>query len=177
MIYSASRISWDTNVKHYIRNGLYDNLPDNLKAKIFRSNKYSWKHETLDKYVGCEVSNYIEAELQLIKRTGESTNAKKVMEDYFKLSDTYHEIICSVKGTKQQMALQKEKLVNVIEKIKDIVPVERALKFFNISRSTYHNYKVLVISKCEYSHFLWCVKQYPHQLKKKKFYKSKNIWK
>lgn len=34
MTYSISRISWDTNVKHYIRNGLYDNLPNNLKAKI-----------------------------------------------------------------------------------------------------------------------------------------------
>jgi putative transposase len=50
--------------------------------------------------------------------------------------------------------------------IKDIVPVENALKIFNISRATYHNYKILVINKCDSSFFLQCVKQYPHQLLK-----------
>lgn len=88
------------------------------------------------------------------------------MEAYFELSDTYHEIVSAVKGIKQQIALQKVKLVNILEKTKDIVPVENALKIFNISRGTYHNYKVLVINKCVSSHFLRCVKQYPQQLLK-----------
>ncbi|MDI6033712.1 DDE-type integrase/transposase/recombinase [Flavobacterium sp. LB2P84] len=173
MIYSPSRISWNTNVKHYIRNGLYDNLPNTIKAKISKSNKHRWKHETADKYIGCEVANFIKEELELIKRTGESKNAKKAIEAFFKLSDTYHEITSAVKGIKRQMMLQKEKLVNVIEKVKDIVPVESALKVFNISRATYHNYKVLVINKCESSYFLWCVKQYPHQLLKKEILRIK----
>jgi len=166
MIYPPFRISWDTNVKHYIRNGLYDNLPDRLKSKISKTNKHRWKQESEDKYIGCEVSNFIKEELELIKRTGESKNAKKVIEAYFKLSDAYHEIISTVKGIKQQIASQKEKLVNAIEMIKDIVPVENALKIFNISRATYHNYKILVINKCDSSYFLQCVKQYPHQLLK-----------
>jgi hypothetical protein len=107
MIYLPSRISWDTNVKHYIRNGLYDNLPNTIKAKIPKSNKYRWERETVDKYLGCEVANFIKEELELIKRTGESKNAKKVMEAYFKFSDTYHEIDSRVKGIKRQIALQK----------------------------------------------------------------------
>ena len=173
MIYSPSRISWDTNVKHYIRNGLYDNLPNAIKSKIPKSNRHRWEREAADKYLGCEVANFIKKELELIKRTGESKNAKKVMEAYFKLSDTYHEIISAVKETKRQMALQKEKLVNAIEMVKDIVPVESALKVFNISRATYHNYKTLIINKCESSYFLWCVKQYPHQLLKKEIFQIK----
>ena len=103
MIYSSSRISWDTNVKHYIRNGLYDNLPNTIKSKIPKSNKHRWEHETADKYLGCEVANFIKEELELIKRTGESKNAKIIMEAYFKLSDTYHEIIGEVKGIKRQI--------------------------------------------------------------------------
>ena len=39
---------------------------------------------------------------------------KKVMEACFNLSDTYNEILITVKGIKQQIALQKEKLVNAI---------------------------------------------------------------
>lgn len=170
MPFSATRVSWDTNVKHYIRNGLYDNLPNTIKTQIPKTNKHCWKHEKDSKYIGCEVANFIKGELELIKRTGESRNAKKVVEAYFKLSDTYHKIISTVKGIKGQVALQKEKLVNTIEMLKDIVPVESALKIFNLSRATYHNYKTLVINKCDASYFLWCTKQYPHQLLKKEIF-------
>jgi hypothetical protein len=98
---------------------------------------------------------------------------KKVMEAYFKLSDTYHEIISSVKGIKYKIAKQKEKIVNAIENVKELVSIEDALKVFNISRATYHNYKTLVINKCDSSYFLWCVKQYPHQLLKKEIFQIK----
>src|SRR5258705_7347547 len=110
MSFSATRVSWDTNIKHYIRNGLYDNLPITLKAKIPKTNKHRWEREVNNKYVGCEVASFIKEELELIKRIGASSNSKKVMEAYFKLSDTYHEIISDVKGIKNQLAIQKEKI-------------------------------------------------------------------
>jgi hypothetical protein len=100
MTFTTTRISWDTNVKHYIRNGLFNNLSNSIKAQIPKSNKHRWERETADKYLGCEVANFIKEELELIKRTGKSSNAKKVMEAYFKLSDSYHEIISAVKGIK-----------------------------------------------------------------------------
>ncbi|WP_264564666.1 DDE-type integrase/transposase/recombinase [Flavobacterium sp. N3904] len=174
MPFSATRVSWDTNVKHYVRNGLIDNLPNTLKAQIPKTNRYRWKREADNKYKGCEVAHFIKEELELIKRTGESRNAKKVMETYFKLSDTYHKITSSVKGSKKQVALQKEKIVNAIEKAKEFVPIATALKIFNISRATYHNYKTIVINKCDASYFLWCIKQYPHQLLKKEIFQIKN---
>jgi putative transposase len=96
------------------------------------------------------------------------------MEVYFKLSDIYHEITSSIKGVMNQMALQKEKIVNAIENAKEFVPIKSAIKVFNISRATNHNYKTLVINKCDASHFLWCVKQYPHQLLKKEIFQIKN---
>jgi putative transposase len=167
MAYQSSRISWDTSVKHYIRNGLYENIPNDIRTKISRTNKHRWENETDSKYLGCEVAHFIKEELELIKRTGESRNAKKVLEAYFKLSDTYHTILDSAKGVKQLVAKHKEKLVNAIELVKDFIPVENAIKVFNISRATYHNYKTLVINKCDSSYFLWCVKHYPHQLLKR----------
>lgn len=174
MSHSLSRISWDTNVKHYIRNGLYNNLPNTLKTKIPKTNKHRWEREEDNKYIGCEIASFIKEELELIKRIGASSNSKKVMEAYFKLSDTYHEITGTIKGVMKQVALQKEKIVNAIEIAKEFVPIESALKIFNISRATYHNYKTLVFNKCDASYFLWCVKQYPHQLLKKEILQIKN---
>ncbi|MBC7846064.1 MAG: hypothetical protein H7Y10_06200 [Flavobacterium sp.] len=174
MAYLLSRLSWDTNVKHYIRNGLYDNLPNTIKVKIPKTNKYRWEREAENKYTGCEVASFIQEELELIKRVGASRNSKKVMEAYFKLSDTYHEITGCVKGVRKQVALQKEKIVNAIEIAKEFIPVETAVQVFSISRATYHNYKTLVINKCDASYFLWCVKRFPHQLLKKEIFQIKN---
>jgi hypothetical protein len=174
MAYSRSRISWDTNVKHYIRNGLYSNLPNTIKAKIPKTNKHRWEREDENKYSGCEVASFIKEELELIKRVGASSNSKKVIEVYFKLSDTYHQITGSVKGIMKRVALQKEKIVNAIEIAKEFIPIESVLKIFNISRAIYHSYKTLVINKCDASYFLWCVKQFPHQLLKKEIFQIKN---
>lgn len=77
MIPSLSRISWDTNVKHYIRNGLYGNLPNAIKVKIPKTNKHRWEREDENKYAGCEIAAFIKDELELIKRIGASSNSKK----------------------------------------------------------------------------------------------------
>ncbi len=173
MIISNSRISWDTNVKHYIRFGLYDNLPIDIRNKIPATNKNRWLNESDAKYFGCDVAQFIKSEIELIKRTGKSSNAKLVLESYFVLSDAYHDILNSVSGIKKQFANQKEKIVNVIENIKNVIPIQDALKVFNISRATYQNYKNLVINKCENSYFEWCTKKYPNQLLSKEVLKIK----
>lgn len=161
------RISWDTNVKHYVRSGLYHNLPSDIINQIPSSNLSRWKNESEDKYLGSEATKYINQDIELYKKIGQSSNIKKMNEGYFKLVDVLHEILHNVKGFKQKIADNKDFIVNTIENIKEIIPIENAIKIFNISRSTYQNYKTLVINKCDASYFLWCVKKYPHQLLKK----------
>lgn len=173
MIISSSRISWDTSVKHYIRFGLFDNLPLEIQKQIPTTNKHRWKNESDNKYLGCAVSKFIKDELELIKRTGESRNAKQIMNAYFAITDVYNEILQSVGGLKKLVAYQKEKLVNIIENFKEIISIDEALKIFNISRATYQNYKVLVMNKCDNSYFEWCAKKYPNQLLKNEVSKIK----
>ena len=173
MTVPISRISWDTSVKHYIPFGLFENLPLEIQKQIPTTNKHRWQNESDDKYLGCEVSKFIKDEIELIKRTGKSNNAKLVLESYFVLSDAYQDIIGKVDGLMKKLANQKEKIVDIIENIKDIIPIENALKIFNISRATYQNYKNLVINKCENSYFEWCTKKYPNQLLKNEVSKIK----
>lgn len=173
-MYIANRVSWDTNVKHYIRNGLYSHLPKELQIKIPKSCYYRWKGEPDTKYLGCEVAEYINQELELIKKIGHHSRTKKVIESYFKLSDTFHEAISEIKGVKCVIANHKDLIVNTVESFKQYIPVENAIKIFNISRATYQNYKILVQNKCDQSYFLWCLKKYPHQLLKKEILQIKN---
>jgi putative transposase len=73
-------------------------------------------------------------------------------------------LISNIKGIKNVLKQQKELIVNTIEPLKDIIPINKALHVFNISRATYQNYKSIVIHKCEASYFKWCVKRHPNQL-------------
>ena len=126
MIISNSRISWDTSVKHYIRFGLFENLPLEIQKQIPTTNKHRWLNESNDKYLGCEVSKFIKDELELLKRTGDSNNAKKVLNAYFAITDVYNEILQSLGGLKKLVANQKEKLVNIIENFKEIISIDEA---------------------------------------------------
>ena len=160
-----SRRSWDTAVKHLTRYGvLHDVLNAEQITKIPRSNISRWKNETDDKYVFCEINNIIKQEVELIKRINQSSKIKKINQSYFKLADTFHDVISNIKGVKSVIKNQKELIVNTIESVKDSISINKALKIFNISRSTFENYKSIVIHKCNASYFKWCVKRFSNQL-------------
>ena len=149
-----NRKSWDTAVKHITRNGLLrDLLSHEQIASIPRSNLARWKQEPEDKYQLCEINKILQEEIELIKRINQSSRIKKINESYFKLADTFHQIISEVKGVKSVIKTQKELIVNTIEQVKQSISINEALKVFNISRSTFENYKSIVIHKCEPSYF------------------------
>ena len=162
--YSTKRNSWDTCIKHYYRLGLEDCLPYELKSIIPSSNISRWKLESDSKYKGHELAEFIKHEIELIKRINQSSNIKIINESYFELCDTYHKVISNIKGIKSVIKENKDLVINTIEKVKDYIPINTALKVFNISRSTYQHYKSIVIHKCDASYFKWCVKRFPNQL-------------
>lgn len=168
------RLSRGTNVKHYVRSGLYHNLPKNIKDQIPSSNISRWKNEPENKYTGSEFAKFIDNEIELYKRIGQNSRIKKVNEGYFKLVDTLYIILNKIKSVRQVFSNHKDIIVNTIENLKEIIPIENSIKIFNISRATYQNYKTLIINKCDTSHFLLCVKKYPHQLLKKEILVIKN---
>ncbi len=159
------RVSYDTSIKHITRHGLLqDILTKEQIALIPSSNISRWKHESDNKYTHSEINEILKQEVDLIRRLNQSSNIKKINQSYFKLADTFHEIISKVKGVKSLIKNRKELVINTIETIKNIVPIDTALKIFNISRSTFENYKSIVIHKCESAYFHWCSRRFPNQL-------------
>ncbi|WP_418639273.1 DDE-type integrase/transposase/recombinase [Winogradskyella sp.] len=159
------RTSWDTSIKHLARHGLLEAiLTSEQIAKVPKSNLWRWKHEQDDKYLYSEINQIIKQEIELIKRLNQSSKIKKLNKSYFKLHDTFHEVISTIKGIKAQINNKKELIVNTIEQVKGNIPIQKALKVFNISRSTYENYKTIIIHQCDVSYFKWCTKRFPNQL-------------
>lgn len=159
------RRSWDTSVKHLTRAGLLrDVIGPEQFSMIPRTNLSRWKRESDDKYAFCEINEIVKQEIDLIRRINQSTRIKKINQSYFKLADTFHEVISGVKGVKSILKKQKQFVVNAIDEVRDIIPIDKALKVFNISRSTFENYKSILIHKCDSSYFNWCTKRFPNQL-------------
>jgi len=169
------RQSWDTSVKHLVRHGvLHDILTAEQIASIPRSNLSRWKYESDNKYTFCEINAIVKQEVELIKRMNQSSRIKQINQSYFKLADTFHEVISNIKGVKSHLKKHKELIVNTIESVKNAIPIDKALKVFNISRSTFENYKSIVIHKCNASYFNWCVKRFSNQLLLKEVQTIKN---
>ncbi|WP_298900943.1 DDE-type integrase/transposase/recombinase [uncultured Psychroserpens sp.] len=159
------RTSWDTSIKHLVKHGLLnDLLSTDQISSIPSSNLSRWKNEPDDKYAFSEINQIIKKEIEFIKRMNQSSKIKKINESYFKLADTFHHVVSNIKGVTSLLKNQKELIVNTINALKDIIPINNALKLFNISRSTFENYKSIVIHKCNASYFKWCVKRLSNQL-------------
>ena len=159
------RTSWDTSIKHLTRQGLLtDLLTSEQIADIPSSNLSRWKHESDDKYLYSEINQIIKQEVELIKRINQSSKIKRINKAYFKLADTLYSILSTAKGAKSLLKANKTLIVNIIDATKDIIPINNALKLFNISRSTFENYKAIVIHKCNASYFNWCIKRFANQL-------------
>ncbi|WP_299249463.1 hypothetical protein [uncultured Aquimarina sp.] len=150
----SSRRSWDTSIKHLVRNGIFqDVLNPEQTAEIPHSNISRWKNEKDDKYAFYEINTIVRQEIELIKRMNQSSKIKKINQGYFKLCDTFHEVISKIKEVNPLIKNHKELVVNTIDQVKDYIPINKALKVFNISRSTFENYKSIVIHRCNTSYF------------------------
>lgn len=159
------RRSWDTSIKHLTRLGLLsDILTKEQIASIPSSNLSRWKNESEDKYEYSDLNQIVKNEIDFIKRMNQSSRIKKINKCYFMLADAFHQAIIDIKGVKSTLNSQKELIVNTIDLVSGYIPFENALKLFNISRSTFQNYKTILIHKCEASHFKWCTRRFPNQL-------------
>lgn len=161
----SSRKSWDTAVKHLARYGILDNVLSPSEFRLIPSSNISrWKSESENKYEFCEINKIVANEIELIKKMNRSSKVKRIVSGYFQLCETFHSILSSVKGIKTVIRKHRDVIVNTIEHVKEFVPIDSALKVFNISRSSFEHYKNRLLYQCDDSYFNWCVKKHPNQL-------------
>ena len=159
------RTSWDTSVKHLARVGLLRHILSKEEiGHIPSSNLSRWRNEPEDKYVYAEINKIAQKEIELIKRLNQSSRIKKINKAYFRLIDTLHQLLSHLKGVKNTIRSSMEIVVDSIQEFRKDIPIDNALKIFDISRGTFENYKTIVIHKCESSYFAWCLKRFGNQL-------------
>lgn len=172
-----TRISWDTNMKIYVRNGLHKSLPKEMLKTLHRSNIHRWKNEPENKYENCGIQNHIKQDIDFLIKQNKYPSSKKLSNAYIQLLEGAYHIYDQIKSFRKIVSKNKETVVNCIESIKEYIPTKEAIKLFKISRATYQNYKTVVLNKCVASYFEWCVKRYPQQLLNQEIAEIKNYFK
>lgn len=121
-----TRLSWDTSVKLFFRLGLEDAIPADILKLVPATNRHRWRNESENKYVGCQVHQFVDNELKLYHRIGSTDRVKALNKAYFKLEDTLMFILDKIKGKKRLFNEHKDLIVNQIEQVKDTLGINNA---------------------------------------------------
>jgi len=131
------RTSYDTSIKHLYREGLEELIAPSIRKSIPRSTIHRWRQEEKDKYLGNELNELAKSELALLKQFVHSRNERRIFMNYVRIG-RFIENFSGERVIRKLFAKNKEELLDLIERIKETMPLEQVLRCFNISRSTYN---------------------------------------
>lgn len=154
----VSRNVYHTTLKELV---FLDLLPPEYLQAISRSNLHRWRNENIQRYVGSELNHIANNHADLIKTLN---TYPKMFYAYGRLVTTLAEIVGTAEQFSTLLREHKEKVVNVILKAKHTIPVQKAVKLFHISPSTFYAWCLEVKVKCEHSYFKKCTRVYANQL-------------
>lgn len=152
------RQAYHTSLKELVH---YDLLPPKYKEIIPRTNIHRWKHDQMDRYVGSEMNKIADNHTELIQTLNQYP---RMFYAYGRLVKTVVSIAQSTDNFSKKMRLSKEKVVKAIDRAKDFVPVEKAVRIFGISKSTFYTWVSDLEHLCSKSFFNKCNRIYSNQL-------------
>ncbi len=126
------RQSYHTTLKELIHLEL---IPPKYVGKIPKANISRWKNDkNMGRYVGSEINNIADKHGELIKTLNQYP---KMFYAYGRLVKTLSSIITSTNEFNNSIRAAKEKVVEAIFKTSKIIPINKAVKLFKISTTTF----------------------------------------
>jgi putative transposase len=149
-----------------------------LPEQIPSSTLHNWKNRDLHKLFQYEYAVESEKKISLVKTAIQRKNIFRIIRAVNAAFKAYDVIISKVRSGKKLLFQSKDHIIPAIEKLKDIIGSERALKVFNISYQRLRAWKEK--GKCRSS--ILCFKTYPLQISSKEqdvikfYYKKYSPW-
>lgn len=168
------RLSYDTSIKHLYRKGLEEAIPVSIRRNIPRNNIHRWRNEKDSKYLGFELNDLANSELELLKEFARSKNARRIFMTYVRIGRFLQSVVTN-KVIKEQFKKNKEDLIDVVERARKTLPLKQVLKCFNLSETTYNLWVLGMYSNCSKSKLDWCLAKQPHQLKSEEVEKMNEL--
>jgi hypothetical protein len=163
---------YDSKVQYLARKG---SLPDSYKRIIHRSLICKWKQEPVEKYTGFELNEKIDKLYDVMKMVSENELLQKVLRDLLRIHKTLKDIIGTGRKYTEQLKKHKTQVVKTIERIAEVVSVEKSCKLMGLSVSTFRTWAMETYFKCSNSALKLCSNAYPNQLTHKEILKMHKL--
>jgi len=158
-IQKQNRTSYHSDIK---LSAQLDLLPDYIKSQIPKSTLHSFKNTDYSILFGIDFSNAFK-DLDIIKQFAKNQKALKVYKAYNFIKNKLLSIFYQISPI-NKFKLFKEKIVQVIEKARKYLSLQRVLYYFNLSKHKYYSWLYQIKHKCKDSVFSKCFKVWPNQL-------------
>ncbi len=152
------RQSYHTSLKELVHHGL---LPPKYQDVIPRTNIHRWKQDHMERYIGSEINKIADNHTELIQTLNQYP---RMFYAYGRLVNTVVSIAQTTDDFSKKMRSSKEKIVKAIDRVKDFVPVEKAVRIFGISTSTFYTWVSDLQHLCSKSFFNKCNRIYSNQI-------------
>ena len=152
------RASYHTTLKELVS---LDLLPNEYLGKIPRTNIHRWRNDDFKRYKGSELNEIADKHRETIDTLNKFP---KLFYAAGRLAKTLMTVAASTDNFEKKMREHKEKIVDTLIHVKQTIPISKAVKFFGISKGTFHAWVIDTKVKCSKSFFKQCIKTYPNQV-------------
>ena len=153
------RQSYHTTLKELIHYGL---IPAQYVGEIPKANISRWKNDlNIQRHLGSEINDIADKHAELIRTLNQYP---KMFYAYGRLIKTLSSIITSSNEFNQNIRDSKKEVVDAITRTCKIIPVNKAVKLFKISTTTFYTWVADVKLTCSNSVFQLCNKMYSSQI-------------
>lgn len=152
------RRSYHTTLKELVHYGL---IPNEYIGKIPKANISRWKNDkNIERFVGSEINQIANNHAELIKTLNQYP---KMFYAYGRLVKTLTNVITSSDAYNKAIRDSRKKVVEVILK-QDVIPINKAVKVFGISTTTFYTWVAEVKYSCSESLLKKCYGRYSTQI-------------
>lgn len=141
-------------------------LPKELLQSIPTSTKNTWKHYSTDKFISHRQLQLFQDGIRNTEIYQKYQHLKKVQRCIEIIYISVADMLDHLKLPLYQVNQYKTLVIDLIQKYHPLIGLKKLLYCFRISKSTYHNWLLLVKVKCSGSYFELCVRRYGTQLLK-----------
>jgi len=168
------RQSYDTAIKHIYRKQLESVIPIQLRQNIPRTNIHRWRKESDEKYVGCELNGIAARELSLLQDFSKSIYRKRLFTASVRIVNTLKSLV-DVPSIEKVLRDQKEKIVELADRVKPIFSKQRFAQLIGISAKTLRNWTTEIHAKCNASFLYKCHLKHPLKTARSEVMKVKQM--
>ena len=141
-----------------------DMLSQDIKQSIPKSTIYRFQHTDFSKLIRIPAEQDIAEHRDLARDFLQSKHAVTLFRAALYLRDKKIKVMNLIK---QQKEKAREIIISAVLKVKQVLSVKRAVRFFGISVKTFYSWKNKIQHKCLDSILSKCVRRWPNQLTSK----------